>query len=123
MSEEKEIKYVLKTVENQVAFRVLDGNPFRKGKIGMLDLPTAEDINESDDSDKEINGYVNKIEQNVICGYVTAVGPCVKTTKPGDIIYLDINSMVAIPYYDGTDEIIYKLHEQQIYAVISRVEE
>lgn len=123
MSEEKTTKYVLKTVENQVAFRILDGNPFRKGNIGMLELPTADDINENDDSDKEINGYVNKIEQNVICGYVTAIGPSVKSTKPGDIIYFDLHSAVAIPYFDGTDEVIYKLHEQQIYAVISRVEE
>lgn len=120
--ENENVKYELKTVCNQVSFRILDGNPFRKKSENNLLIATADDLNNLNEADKELTGKINELEQNVYCGYVTSAGPDCKTVKMGDIIYFGKYEAVPIPYYDGIDEIVYKIHEQQIYGVVSKVE-
>lgn len=121
--EENVNKYKIVTTGYNVLFRPFGVNPFRKKRAcDTFDLATVEDLNELDDSDKELTGKINELEQTISFGLVTEVGPNVNSIKVGDFIYYNKYNALPIPFYDGVDELIFKVHESEILAAIRKEE-
>lgn len=107
-------KLEIKPMFNRILITLFDKNPFQRVTIENGIITDLGGLNpEYKNTD---TGELEEAKQQIIVGVIQEVGPDVKYARPGDTIFLDIQSARPVPFFKQG---FYCISEQQIIAIVN----